>query len=332
MTGSYDEELAALLALDALEPDEQADAELRLGTFPPGVSSTVAALAEAVTAAPPADLRERILGSALDRRPAGRPVGASEPCTSRESFTRTVAEFEALLRSLTVAEWDAPAHAEHGAVRDIVAHLIGVERISARWLRDDPDVPALPDHVAATRDTVAELRGSAPDDLVRAWTDAVHDVLAAAAGGDPARPVRWHDITLTVDRYFNTRSFELWAHGMDIALATGRPMPTMDDERMALLSGRLMAVLPYALAYRGSPLPGRAARFVLTGAAGGAYTVPLAPNEEPGEPDFVVVVDVVDLCRVAARRLRSTDLTAAVEGDRELAGHVLGALDAFARD
>jgi hypothetical protein len=79
-------------------------------------------------------------------------------------------------------------------------------------------------------------------------------------------------------------------------------------------------------------VPGRAARFVLTGPAGGAYTVALAPNEEPGEPAFVIVTDVVDVCRVAARRLRSADLAATVVGDRELAGVVLGALDAFARD
>lgn len=331
MTNQYDEELAALLALDALEPDEQADAELRLGTFPAGEGSTVAALAEAVATAPPAELRARTLGHALDQRPAGRPVDAGAPCTPGEAFRRTIAEFEALLRSLTPEEWDAPAHDEHGPVRDLVAHLVGIERISARWLRNDPDVPQLPDHVAATRETVAELRDLDPAELVRTWADAVTDVLAAA-GGDPMRPVPWHDITLNVERYCTTRTFELWAHGMDIALATGRPMPTLDDERMTLLSSRLMAVVPYALAYRGSPVPGRAARFVLTGPAGGAYTVPLAPGEEPGEPSFLVVADVIDLCRVAARRLAFAELPATVEGDRALADVVLGALDAFARD
>jgi uncharacterized protein (TIGR03083 family) len=328
---AYEDELAALLALDALEPDEQADAELRLGTFPAGAGPAAAALAEAVTAVPPADLRAATLAHALDRRPASRPVEGTQPCSPAQAFVRTIAEFEELLRSLTPAEWDAPAHEEHGAVRDVVAHLVGIERISARWLRNESEL-LLPDHIDATRATVAELRPSDPDELLRMWSDAVRDVVTAAASGDPERPVRFHDVTLTVERYLTTRTFEIWAHGMDIALATGRPMPTLDDERMTLLSSRLMAVVPYALSYRGTPTPGRAARFVLTGPAGGTYTVPLAPGEEPGEPSFVVVADVVDVCRVAARRLTPADLAAAVEGDRELADLVLGALDAFARD
>jgi len=131
------------------------------------------------------------------------------------------------------------------------------------------------------------------------------------------------------------RTFEIWAHAMDIASATGHPLPQLDPQRMALLSGQLMTVLPAALAYRGNPLPGRCARFVLTGAAGGCYTVPLAPDEvEPiaDEPDFTLVADPLDLCRVAARRLRPDQLVATVEGDQSLAELVLADLDAFARD
>jgi len=141
------------------------------------------------------------------------------------------------------------------------------------------------------------------------------------------------------------RTFEIWAHAMDVASATGRPLPRLDPERMALLSGRLMAVVPFALAYRGSTAPGRIGRFVLTGSAGGCFTVPLAPvSDTPpefgsgvsfdtvDEPDFTLVADALDLCRLAARRLRPAELASTVEGDRELAELVLADLDAFARD
>jgi hypothetical protein len=93
-----------------------------------------------------------------------------------------------------------------------------------------------------------------------------------------------------------------------------------------------MAVVPLALAYRRSTVRGRAARFVLTGRSGGAYTVPLHPGESAAEPDVLIVADTVDVCRVAARRLTPAQLNATVEGDAALADLVLAGLDAFARD
>jgi hypothetical protein len=101
---------------------------------------------------------------------------------------------------------------------------------------------------------------------------------------------------------------------------------------MATLSMRLMAAVPVALSLRGTPAPGRSARFVLTGASGGSYSVPLAPGDDVGVPDFVLVADAVDVCRVAARRLRPDELEHIVDGDRGLADLVLAGLDAFARD
>ena len=47
------DEVAALLALDALEPDEQADAELRYGSFPQELADVTLPLAESVATAPP---------------------------------------------------------------------------------------------------------------------------------------------------------------------------------------------------------------------------------------------------------------------------------------
>ena len=327
----FDEELAALLALDALEPDEQADAELRMGTFPLGLAEASAALAERTATVPPHDLRAITLDQALRQRGAGRPADGVTPCEPAEAFDRTVADMHELLSTLSDADWDAAAHPEHGRVRDLVAHLIGVERLSVRWL-EQADLPDLPDHVAATRHVVDELVAADPREVARQWHEAALTVSAAAASGDPARQVGFHDLTMSVDGFLVTRTFEMWAHAMDISAATGRPLLRLDPERMAVLSRRLMAAVPMALAYRRSTAPGRTARFVLTGAAGGCYTVPLHPGADVGEPDVTLVADAVDLCRLAARRLRPDELGATVEGDRDLADLVLAGLDAFARD
>ncbi len=233
---------------------------------------------------------------------------------------------------LTDAEWNAPAHTEHGRVRDVVAHLVAVERLVLRWLDPHDAVPDLPDHVAATRPVIDELASADPRAVARHWRHAARAVAAAASTGDHAREVVFHDITTSVDGLLVMRSFELWAHAMDICLATGRPLLQLDTERMATLSAELMAVVPLTLAYRGSTAPGRTARFVLTGPAGGCYTVPLAPSSGIGDPDVTIITDPVDLCRVAARRQNPAELDVTIEGDRELADLVLASLDALARD
>jgi uncharacterized protein (TIGR03083 family) len=266
---SVDDELAALLALDALEPDEQADAELRLGTFPRGLTGASAALAESTVADPPPDLRAATLQRAFASRPAGRPVDGATPCEPGEGFDRTIADLNELLASLSDAEWDATAHPEHGRVRDLVAHLLGVEQLSLRWLQDDPDMPILLDHVAATRQVVDDMATAHPREVARQWHAAVLAVSAAAASGDQSRQVRFHDLTMTIGGFLVTRTFELWAHALDISAATGRPLLRLDPERMATMSSRLMAAVPLTLAYRGTKVPPRTARVVLTGPAGG---------------------------------------------------------------
>jgi len=328
------DEQAALLALDALEADEQADAELRHGAFPPELTEAAAALAEATVLSPPHELRARVLAAALRRRPAGRPVPAATPCSPAEAFDRTRADFAALLADLGPDDWNRPAHAEHGTVKDLVAHLTGVEQLCVGWL--DPDRPADAlvelDHHAATRPVMDALRDAPPAEVAREWADAAREVADVAGRGDPSRPVHFHDLVGDVDGLLVMRTFELWAHGMDIALATDRPLPALDDERMALMSGRLMAAMPLAVAYRGVAVPDARVRFVLTGAAGGTYDVPFGGVAADEPVVLTLVADVVDLCRVAARRLPAEQLSVSTIGDPALASAVLSAVDAFARD
>jgi uncharacterized protein (TIGR03083 family) len=326
-----DDETAALLALNALQPGEQADAELRTGVLPAGLSEAVALLAEATVTDPPPQLRSDTLARAGSRRPPGRPVDAAQPCDPLVAFDRTVDDLNQLLGSLTDAEWNAPAHAEHGRVRDLLAHLVGVERLVQRWLDPQDTVPDLPDHVAATRPVIAELAETDPHDVAGQWYREARAV-AAAAASDRGRMVVFHDITVSLDELLVTRTGELWAHAIDICRATGRPLPQLDDERIATLCAALMTAVPLALAYRGTTAPGHTARFVLTGPAGGTYTVALAPQAQAAEPDVTIVTDAPGLCRVAVRRLRPDQLEAVIDGDRELGDLVLAGIGALARD
>ena len=329
------DQLAELLALDALDASERSDAERRVDTWPLEQAAVIVPLAEAVSAEPPPDLRTGVLAAALARRAAGRPVVEPETVLPAEAFRRTIEEFWSLLGSLEDEEWDVVAHEDHGRVRDLVAHLVGVERLNLRWLTGD-DVPYLPDHVESTRPVVEALAAEPLDEVRRTWHDAALRLLAAAERDDGTRQIPFHDIAVSVDGLMTIRTFELWAHGMDIANATGRPLPMLDDGRLLLMSSRLMAALPAALAYRGVSPGDRTARFVLTGPAGGCYDITLGlngPPPAPGyEPDTTIVADVVDLCLVAADRLEHGLLARTLEGDSVLAELVLANVDAFARD
>lgn len=326
-----DDEAAALLALDALQPDEQADAEMRAGMHAADLADAAALLAEGSVMDPPPGLRSDTLARAMSRRPPGRPVDGVRPCDPAVAFDRTAADLNHLLQSLTAAEWMADAHAEHGKVRDLVAHLVGVERLVQRWLDADDAVPDISDHVAATRPVIAELANADPPDVARQWYDATR-ATAAMAIGDRSRMVVFHDSPVSVDQLLVIRTGELWAHAIDICRATGRPLPQLDLERMAVLSATVMAALPLAMAYRGSAAPGRAARFVLTGPAGGTFTVPLAPQMQAAEPEVTIVTDPAGLCQVAVRRLSPGQLDVAIDGDRALGDLVLAGIDALARD
>jgi uncharacterized protein (TIGR03083 family) len=325
----YDEELAALLTLDALEPDEQADAELRLGTF--AMDDAVVALARLVAEEPPDDLRGSTLAAAATRRRPGRPTDRAGRCSPDVAFERTVEDLHELLVSLSDDEWNAHAHTDHGRVHDLMAHLLGVEQLMLRWLDPNDDVPFMPDHLESTREVVDELADIDPRRIARDWYDAAREVLEVGRQ-DLSKIISFHDLTMSVDAMFTVRTFELWAHGMDIAVATGRPLSTLDAQRMALMSSGVMASLPYALAYRQKSAPGRTAHIVMTGPSGGTFTVPLAAGQPVGEPDVTIVVDTIDLCMVAARRLDPAELRVTVEGDPALADLVFAGIDAFARD
>jgi uncharacterized protein (TIGR03083 family) len=242
-------------------------------------------------------------------------------------------QLDTTLRSLRGDAWALPAHDDHGTVRDLIVHLIGVERLALQWVTARAGSDLVPtDHMASTRATDDQLAAADVATLRRLWFGAARDLHAAAVVADPSKPVLAHDLPTDVDGLLVLRAFELWAHLHDICAAAGGRVPDVEDERMALMTARLMAALPMAVALRGHRITSRSVRFVVTGRAGGCFEVALGPVDVERTADVTIVADAVALCRVAARRLAAGDLDAHVEGDATLAHTVLGSLDAFARD
>jgi uncharacterized protein (TIGR03083 family) len=282
----------------------------------------------------PDGLRLDVLARALGQRAAGDVIGRAVPSSPQAAFAQTVEDFRELLGSLSAAEWQAPpVRPPHAHVGELVAHVAGMEELSRAWLIGPaPDADIVGDHLQATAPMVAELGHQPGPVIAERWYELARQVVAAAAAVPADLPVLAHDLPTDAEGLLVLRTFELWAHMHDVAAATGRPTPDLDAPRMALMSERFMTVLPFAVAMRGMAAPGRTARFVLTGPAGGCYTVALDPSEAPGEPDTTIVVDATELCRLAARRIEVADLPVTIEGDLALAGRILASADALAKD
>jgi uncharacterized protein (TIGR03083 family) len=301
-------EMAALLALDAIDETERQAAErevdpAHLNTL----RNAASALADVTATTPPADLRERILAVARTRRAPGFPLADPAPASPGDAFLRTVEELHRLLVDLRPDEWITPNLAVYGRTRDLIAHLVGVEENLLGLLGhgEPPDPEIWRDHVAATSSMVTGLRDT---------------------------PIAVNDVPTTVRGMFVLRTFEVWTHHEDVCRATGRSRPVLDGSRLRLMSSDLMNALPVALAVRGSAQPGRTARIVLTGLGGGVFERPMAMDGHTGTPDVTITADVVDFCRLAAQRIAPHDLDASIEGDPMLADLVLAAASAFARD
>ncbi len=346
-----DATLAAIVGLDALDAADALDDDDVAGPDGPDAAAPVAAGGVGVSTAPerpaatvpPAPGVAGVLGAARARRAPGAPTGpwAVAPVGPVDAFRRTLDELGDLLDRLEPAAWHAPApDVEAGwQVRDVVAHLVGVERYTAALLDGAGDftVPEglAGDHLAVTGPTIEALRPLPPADLVATWRTAVDGALAAverAAGRGRGldQPMTFHLLPLRLRAFLVVRVFEVWTHTDDIRRAIGEALPAPDGPRLRLMSETAVGALPLGMAIAGREHPGRSARLVLTGPGGGAWSPSLGPGEPVGEPAALIVADVVDFCRLAARRLGADELPCVIEGDAALAADVLVGAAIFA--
>ncbi|MBV9950310.1 MAG: maleylpyruvate isomerase family mycothiol-dependent enzyme [Acidimicrobiia bacterium] len=288
----------------------------------------------------PAAMSARILGAAqATGRPARHSGWATDDgqLTSHATFITTVAELSQLLSTLAPADWMQPTEVAGGmSVRDLVLHLVGVERYLLGQLgrADTIDAPTVEHHFPVLHAAAsADLGGADAPAVARAWWLAAMDLVAATAEIGPDQAVTYHDLAGSVGGMLVIRTFEVWTHDDDIRRAVGLPLNVLDDARLSLMSSTLMGVLPYGLARAGTVQAGRTVRFDLTGPGGGAaFVASLSPDEPPGDPDLVIETSALDLCRLASNRMSIDDIDVRIDGDRSLLRPVLVGAGAFAMD
>ncbi len=340
VTPQQPDDLAAYV-LDALDTDELKGFDARLDGGDPVALQLIAdwrealgELGEVAAEEPPAGLSPGALTITSSRRAAGSSLLEAPDLSAPEAFARTVAQLDALLGDLRPADWAAPT-IEGWTVKDLLAHLIAVEDYFGHQLGLWPlfvDPAAEADHLGMTRDFVASWADRSAEDALSTWrsrTAATTAHLSALDSDALRQPFHFHYLDTSLGTVLIARVFEVWTHDEDIRRATGRLIDRPDASRLRRMSRVAVPSMPFGLAFSGAPVSGRTARIVLTGPGGGTWDQALGLGEQAGQPEATLVLDVVDYCRLAARRLQPDEVEVEIEGDVMLARQVLAGAGVF---
>lgn len=279
-------------------------------------------------AGPPEGLRERVLERSLGLRPPGRASPAPDPISAPEAFRRAASSLEALLESLTEAQWHRPV-LRGLDTQGLIGHLIGVEEHLQRALSGDASV-ADADHVAVTQPSAVGQRGLPVAATRQGWVSAVARTMDLIAVADPHAVLALFGVRLPVSAICIARTFELWTHENDIRRGLDLPVSQPDASTLTLMTRLATDLLPRVATERALSTP-VALRLVLTGPGGGTWQLALGT---PGPPTTAVgvVTDAVAFCRLVANRTTPADLDTYVTGDPATVTAILHAATTLALD
>jgi uncharacterized protein (TIGR03083 family) len=224
---------------------------------------------------------------------------------AEEEFRR----FAMLCASFTEEEWAMPTDCTGWTVRDIAVHVLGaadaqasVKEFFHQFVRGLPLNRKIDSHhwVDGINELQIRERRALSNDEVVAQLGSVGPKAVAGRWGTPAPmrhlplpigpPVGWTGLWYLLDVGF-TR--DVWAHRVDLSIATGKPMDLSADH-----DGRLVAdlVAEWARIYP------QAFDLVLEGPAGGRYTRGVGGEH--------VEIDAVDFVRTLSGRVPGTGVLA----------------------
>lgn len=246
---------------------------------------------------------------------------------------------EDLTAGLDDSDWRRPSPLPGWDVADIVAHVIGTERLLLGEQPPEPDADVTElGHVRNDIGAFNEkwivhyraLGASAMLSDLRSVTATRRTQLAeatdeafAVVGFTPAGPD-------TYGRFMRIRSFDCWMHELDIRDALGL-VPPGDSAVAAVAYQEIANIMPYIVGKKAAAPDGSAVRVTLSGLVtqnidvlvdGRAALV----DELPREPDVVLSCDAVEFARLAGGRGGANIAAVTVSGDSDLGSAVAAEL------
>ncbi len=303
---------------DPIEPDELSELARRLDA-----ERVLGALADVHAMAPPDRLRADLLRRAASA--PRRPVDAAAPVALYRARAEALHD---LLDDLGAEDWTRPTAPYRWTVHGLIAHLLVIERYTATVLgvtvEGGEETLAEADggtgHLDVGADVIARELAADPRATAQRWWATVAAILDHVERDDydADHPAPLHGWPFSADAALVARSFEIWTHADDVRRATGRPLdvlPPGDLRTMSSLSvGSLPLVVP--IVSPTSELP--PVRIVLTGDGGGVYDL---GRSDPSDDGLLVSLDVVEYCRLAARRRAPDEIEILVEGSVDGSTH-----------
>lgn len=211
-------------------------------------------------------------------------------------------QLEAVLATLSQADWTSPSAATGWTVADVVLHLAQTEEAVPATVRGEPGITDWRRYGDTVDEAMAAMvrsgaQAAAPAQIFTRWRTARRAAVQALRTADPRRPVRWVTTSLKPRTLATTRLAEHWAHAQDITGPLGIDYP--DTMRLRHIAWLGHSTLPYAFRLAGLP-------------AAPVYCDLAAPDGTRwrlGDPaaDSTITGPAGAFCRVGAQRLQPAD-------------------------
>jgi len=260
-------------------------------------------------------------------------------------MAQSVAAWEQTLRStlaltgeLQPSDYDRPTDCPGWTVKDVLSHLIGVERMMLGEPQPDHRLPEHLPHVRNDFGRMLEIdvdvrRPLPPEKVVAELAEVLDRRLAQLPGMDPDQ-----EVILPTGKpgpyvqFIRIRAFDCYTHEQDIRRAVGRP-GNLDAPAARLTRDHLLSGLPYVLAKRAGARPGQSLRLEVTGPI--AFTRYAAVGESGRAAEVDPLTDPTASLRMdwetylllSTGRRTPDQVTVTVSGDTTLATRVLAGMN-----
>lgn len=232
--------------------------------------------------------------------------------------------------ALEPADWDIPTDLPGWTAKDVLAHLVHLERVLVEGEPTPVGGQAVPGDytnagVAALRDVPVEQLRADLADLVARRAELLQELPDPQSMASPTPAgVEW-----TWEVALRNRVIDMWMHEQDIRRAVDLP-GGLDNPGAHVTTASFAAALPFVLGRKAGAPIGSVVRWEITGPVPVDVTIGVGEDGRARRTDApattTLTMDTEAFTILAGGRRGPDGVTVTIDGDRELGGRVLGAM------